>query len=542
MNNSIFLFTPSVAQTSKLTLKYLSHSKPYFKIIVTIVYFVIVSTIYAQPAIQWQKTYGGSSSEEVYAIQQTTDGGYITVGVTTSNNGDVSGNHGGFEFWVLKLTENGSIDWKRAYGGSNNDWPYSIQQTADGGYIMAGLTMSNNGDVTWNHGDRDYWVVKLNPSGSIQWQKTLGGTGADVAFSVRQTDDGGYIVVGDSGSNDGNVSGNHGFRDMWVVKLNVNGGIQWQRSLGGSSTDSGRCVIQTEDGGYMVVGESMSNDGDVSVNHGNSDFWVVKLDEDGVIAWEKSLGGPAADIASAVCQLSDGSYVVAGYVGSGVPGHHGSFDYWVIKLSEYGEIIWDRVFGGSSIDKAFDLKATSDGGLIVVGDTQSVNGDVIGNDGGLDIWAIKLNGDGEIVWQKTIGGSMGEGCYSVDQTSDGGYILGGFTWSIDGDVSGSINRGDSDFWVVKLAPESVGTEEARSHSVDLYPNPAQEAISVHVHGQPEGAPLHISVSDPLGRSLIRQNLPNGQRLDIAALPPGLYILSAVTASGTRYSGKITKTE
>ncbi len=227
---------------------------------------LFMPTLSAQPNIQWQKTYGGSAFEELYSIQQTTDGGYVTIGVTLSNNGDVSGNHGGVDFWVVKLTESGAIQWKKAYGGSNNEWPFSLKQTNDGGYIMAGLAMSNNGDVSGNHGDRDCWVVKLNGAGGIQWQKTLGGSGADEAFYVKQTSDNGYIVAGSSGSNDGNVSGNHGFDDAWVVKLSETGAIQWQKSLGGSSTDIARCIIQTMDGGYIMAGEWDSKDGEVSVN------------------------------------------------------------------------------------------------------------------------------------------------------------------------------------------------------------------------------------------------------------------------------------
>ncbi len=289
----------------------------------TLLYMSFVASLSAQPAIQWQKTYGGSSHDQLYSIQQTTDGGYISVGVTTSNNGDVFGNHGGFEFWVVKLTENGSIQWKKSFGGSNNDWPYYIQQTNDGGYIMSGMTMSNNGNVSGNHGDRDGWVVKLNEAGGIQWAKTLGGSGPDEAWSVIQTSDGGYIVAGSSGSNDGDVTVNHGFNDVWIVKLSEAGVIQWQKSLGGSNLDGAKSIIQTADGGYILAGESMSNDGNVSVNHGNTDFWIVKLNVEGAIEWEKSLGGIGLDVARSVCQLNNGSYVVAGYVSSDVPGYHG---------------------------------------------------------------------------------------------------------------------------------------------------------------------------------------------------------------------------
>ncbi len=468
------------------------------------------------------------------------------MGVTLSNNGDVFGNHGGFDCWVVKLNENGSIQWKKTYGGSDNDWPYSIQQTSDGGYIMAGLTMSNNGDVSGNHGDRDCWVVKLNQIGGIQWSKTLGGSDIDEAFSVRQTSNGGYIVAGGSWSNNGDVSVNKGFDDVWVVKLNEAGAIQWQKSMGGSSSDNAKSIIQTADGGYILAGESTSSDGDVSFNHGNTDFWIVKLDEEGAIEWENSFGSMGLDVATAVRQLSDGSYVVAGYVGSGVPGHHGGFDYWVIKLSNKGEVLWQKAYGGSGSDQAFDLQVTSDGGFILVGHAQFADGDVLATNGGRDIWVLKLNEIGDILWQKNLGGSMGETGYSIQETMDGGYILGGFTWSTNGDVTGSNHRGESDFWVVKLAPESVGTNTLAppAAALSLFPNPASHSITIHIptSGTPLESPVLVTITDLLGRECSTQTITNCGNITLATLPHGFYLLTATTSTGQRFVGKFRKQE
>ena len=511
-------------------------------IILILFYLSLLVSLSAQATIQWQKTYGGSEFEQLYSIQQTTDSGFVMVGVTFSNNGDVSGNHGGVDFWVVKVTESGVIQWKKTYGGSNNDWPYSIQQTSDGGYIMAGLTMSNNGDVLGNHGDRDCWVVKLNGAGTIQWQKSLGGSGPDEGWSVKQTSDGGYIVAGGSASNNGDVMGNHGYYDVWVVKLSGAGDIQWQKSLGGSNADNAKCVIQTSDGGYMVAGETESNDGDVSVSYGNPDFWIVKLDEAGSIEWEKALGGIGIDVARSISQLSDGNYVVSGYVGSAVPGHLGGFDYWVVKLNSTGEVLWQKAYGGGENDQAYGMQATTDGGFIIIGDSYSTNGDVLGNDGGLDIWVLKLNGLGEIVWQETLGGTQAEGGLTIGQTIDGGYILGGFTWSTNGDVSGSGNHGESDFWVVKLSPESVNTEDftVQTASLEIYPNPATHNITLQIAS--EAPTLAICITDFLGRELSRQTIANGGSTDIAALPNGLYHVAATTPRGKVFSGKFRKQE
>ena len=240
---------------------------------------LIITTCTAQaPAIQWQKCLGGTNNDYAYSIQQTSDGGYIVAGNTFSNNGDVNNNHGSYDCWVVKLSATGSMEWQKCLGGSNADYATSIQQTSDGGYIVAGSTDSNNGDVSSNHGVApDCWIVKLNNNGSIQWQKCLGGNNEDRSTFVQQTSDGGYIVAGYTTSNNGDVSGYHGASDFWIIKLDAVGSMQWQKSLGGSEFERAISIQQTADGGYVVAGETRSNNGDVNNNHGSYDCWIVKL-------------------------------------------------------------------------------------------------------------------------------------------------------------------------------------------------------------------------------------------------------------------------
>ncbi|MDR1874277.1 MAG: hypothetical protein LBQ90_04585, partial [Synergistaceae bacterium] len=216
-----------------------------------------------------------------YSIQQTRDGGYVVAGYTSSADGDVSGFQGGWsDCWVVKLNATGSIEWQKAFGGSDFDTVTSIQQTIDGGYIVAGNTVSTDGDVSSFHGKgkRNIWVVKLNAKGSIEWQKTPGGSRWSDASSIQQTTDSGYIVAGYTSSADGDVSGfQGGWSDCWMVKLNAKGSIEWQKALGGSDRDEARSIQQTADGGYIVAGWTESTDGDVSGSHGSRDAWVVKL-------------------------------------------------------------------------------------------------------------------------------------------------------------------------------------------------------------------------------------------------------------------------
>ncbi len=420
----------------------------------TIITLISVSFALAQPTIEWQKSFGGSGGEFISnpSLQQTDDGGYIVAGVSDSNDGDVSGNHGGPDYWVVKLTSIGSIEWQKSLGGSDYDYAKSIQQTNDGGYIVVGQCYSNDGDVSGNHGGVDFWLVKLTNIGTIEWQKSLGGTDNEVAECIQQTNDGGYIVAGYSASNNGDVSGNHGFTDYWVVKLNSIGAIEWQKSLGGTNFDSANSIHQTTDGGYIVAGQARSINGNVSGNHGNGDYWVVKLSSLGTIEWQKSLGGSDDDYAKSIQQTIDGGYIVAGYtksidgdvVGSIIEGQD---DYWVVKLSSIGTIEWQKLLGGTG-SSVITIQQINTGGYIVGGSSESNNGVVSGNHGGVDYWVAKLSSIGTIEWQKSLGGTGNEIAFSTKQTNDGGYIVAGYSDSNDGDVSG--NHGGGDFWVVKL--------------------------------------------------------------------------------------------
>jgi uncharacterized repeat protein (TIGR02543 family) len=356
------------------------------------------------PGIQWQISLGGTydegHDESIACIQQTSDGGYIIAGSSCSNDGDVQSVHHGtvatHDFWVVKLDSDGDIEWERSLGGTHDDQAHFVQQTSDGGYIVVGSSYSDDGDVqSVHHGTvatSDLWVVKLDSDGDIEWERSLGGTYEENGLSIQQTGDGGYIVAGTSYSNDGDVqSVHHGAvatsRDAWIVKLDLEGDIEWERSIGGAYDDGVTSIRQTSDGGYIFVGLSYSNDGDVSGHHGTAatrDYWVVRLYSNGDIDWQKSLGGSDNDAGRAIEQTSDGGYIVSGYADStdgDVSGNHGALDYWVVKLSPDGNTLWKKCLGGSYHEDAFDIKQTRDGGYIVVGVSSSNNDDVTGHHG-----------------------------------------------------------------------------------------------------------------------------------------------------------------
>ena len=489
------------------------------------------------PAIQWQKSLGGSVYDVPRAIQLTTDGGYVMTGVSQSNDGDVTGNNGSFDYWVVKLDATGTIQWQKSLGGSGDDFAQSIQTTLDGGYVVAGYVLSNDGNVSGNHGGSDYWVVKLDATGNIQWQKTLGGSNSDVAYAIQTTFDGGYVIAGLSNSNDGNVTGNHGGYDYWVVKLDATGNIQWQKTLGGSNEDDAYTIKTTSDGGYVVAGRSKSSDGNVTGNHGVYDYWVVKLDATGNIQWQKSLGGSNNDIAQSIHTTSDGGYVVAGYsqsIDGNSFGNHGSYDCWVVKLDAAGNIQWQKSLGGLSDDVAQSINTTSDRGYIIAGYSSSNDGEVTGNHGAQDYWVVKIDAIGNLQWQKSLGGSSSDVAYAILNTSDSGYILAGYSSSNDGNVTG--NHGGVDCWVVKLAPEVLVTSAFEKQGIVIYPNPVCDVLQIQT---PNNTIISkAKIIDITGKVVLEQT-QNSNTINVENLAQGVYILEAYS-SVAKYTSKFVK--
>ncbi len=432
------------------------------KTLLTLLLTAVTVNIVAQaPEIEWAKSLGGSSTDIAKSIIQTNDGGYIVAGYTGSSFGGE--NHGGYDALVIKLSAAGDLEWRHLFGGTDLDYANRVKQTADGGYVIAGSTSSNDGDITFNHGSSDYWVIKLNADGSMQWQKTLGGFGGDNAYDIQQTPEGGYIVMGESYSSDGDATFNNGSLDYWIVKINSEGAVEWQKSFGGSDLDFGNRVSLTTDGGYIVCGTTGSFDGDVTGFHGFLDYWVVKLNSSGKVEWERALGGTDQEEARSIQQSADGGYIVAGLSGSkdgDVTDHEDSwqiFDYWLVKMDGSGNIQWKRSYGGLKDDAANGIEKTSDGGYVLTGYSYSNNGDVSGHHGSLtmcDYWVLKISSNAAVEWQKSLGGSGYDAGRSIQQTADGGYIVAGSSDSYDGDVTGVPGSSDN-FWVVKLKPSGV---------------------------------------------------------------------------------------
>ncbi len=376
--------------------------------ITTIVFLFFSVFVFGQntaPVIEWQKNIGGILPDAIKSTVLTSDGGFAFIGETSSTDGDLAGvEHNYGDVWVVKISASNKIEWQKKLGGTESERGCSIVQASDGGYAVLAYTPSNDLDVSGNHGRDDVWLVKLSSSGSIQWQKSLGGSSTELAYGLIKTAEGGYAVLGRTTSNDGDVSGNtdQNWGNGWVVKLSSTGIIQWQKCLGGSAEDRLYSISQTKDGGFILAGETISTDGDVSGNHGAFDAWIVKLSSLGVLEWQKCLGGSRLDFAKSIIQTFDGGYILAAETNSDngdVSSNHTGIDYdlWVVKLSPLGTIEWQKLLGGSGDEQAYSIIQVVDGGYIIAASTSSNNRDITNPRGSTDAWIVKLSPDAKAI-------------------------------------------------------------------------------------------------------------------------------------------------
>jgi hypothetical protein len=307
--------------------------------------------------------------------------------------------------------------------------------------------------------------VNTSTSGDIDFVKTIGGSGNESAQSVVSTNDGGYAILGFTQSIDGDITNkqNSSF-DYWVVKFNAQNNMEWQNIYGGTNDDRGRTIIQTQDGGYAIIGSSASNDGDVSGNNGAQDYWLAKLDASGNLSWQQSFGFQGNDIGISVIQTNDQGYLLTGILdvtASGGLGNtlrnalarHAGGDYWVIKLDVSGNLEWSRYFGGNFTDTPEGVVQTDDAGYIIAGGSDSVDTDISGNIGSYDFWVIRIDANGDLIWEKSFGGQEIDEARAIVKSTDGNFVIAGDTRSNTDDVSS--NNGAADLWLIKISPEGA---------------------------------------------------------------------------------------
>ena len=404
-------------------------------------------------------TYGGANNDSGQSVVATTDGGYAILGYTQSNDGDITDKQDeSFDYWVLKFDAQDNLQWQKTYGGNGEDRGSDIIQTQDGGYAILGYSFSSSGDVTNNAGFQDFWLAKLDLNGNISWQRSFGFQGADSGISVIQTSDQGYLISGildvTASGGEGNTSRQvqkHAGGDYWVLKLDSVGNLQWSRYYGGNFTDTPKGIVQTSDNGFIIAGGSDSNDTDISGNIGSYDFWVIRISSEGDLVWEKSFGGSQIDEARAIIGTDDGNFIIAGDTRSNdndVSNNNGAADLWIIKISPNGDLIWENTLGGSSFDVARSISKSQNSGFILSGSSRSSDLDVAENKGQNDAWILEVDDNGILLWEVTVGGSNIDFSYDVAQLNDGSIIGVGDSSSSDGDIL--FNKGFDDLLVIVL--------------------------------------------------------------------------------------------
>ena len=413
------------------------------------------------PIVNWQNTIGGSD-EDILTELVGLNGGYLLGGRSGSNMSEdkTENSMGGMDYWVLGVDTIGNIIWQNTIGGVNDDRLTSIAKT-EYGYCIVGMSSSgSNGDKTEaSIGGGDYWVVFIDLLGQIVWQNTIGGEEEDRPEKVIATEDGGFIVAGTSWSG---ISGDkteptQGWGDYWVIKLDSNGDIVWQNTIGGDHWDLLNDVIETSSGNYLLAGNSQSGiSGDKTEASQFWDYWILMLNQEGGIIWQNTIGGDGDDQLFSVVEDQDGNFILGGRSDSGANGDkteesQGDDDFWIIKVSVEGNIIWQNTIGGSNLDMDPTVALTDDNGIVVTGLSASpISGDkTLASEGGFDYWIIRLNSDGEILWQDVVGGEE-QDLFSDVEINGNQILLGGYSNSnISGDKSEDSN-GLYDFWVVQL--------------------------------------------------------------------------------------------
>ncbi|MEO5569319.1 MAG: T9SS type A sorting domain-containing protein [Bacteroidia bacterium] len=547
--------------------------------------FCILHAAFCQnPLIkQWDKRFGGTGAEYLHAFKQTKDGGYILGGFTTSDSsGDKTQNRWGYyDYWVVKTDSLGIKQWDKDFGGTTLDQLTSIDETADGGYILGGISNSDSsGDKTQaSWGNQDYWIVKIDSLGNKQWDRDFGGTSDDQLWSLQQSNDGGYILGGYSNSGVGGDKTQPcwGQYDYWIVKTDSFGIKQWDKRFGGTSLDLLEIIRQTSDNGYVLGGYSYSTisgdktQGNWDPTSSTSDYWIVKINSIGTKQWDKRFGGLNSDWLFACEQSTDGGFIFGGFSDSQISGNKtqntwggsNDFDYWIVKINSMGNKQWDRDFGGiNDEDNLGSISQTSEGGYLISGRSYSnISGDKTENNlGNNQTWVVKIDSLGIKQWDKTVrtdtgsgvgigfGIQINDGCYAIANSTNAG--IGGDKTEPNWDTA-NIH---TDYWIIKFcdstATTGISNYQTPNSNFQIFPNPTNDFITVSFTSAKEKN-VSVEVYDLFGREVANSNyqisnspvpIPSGNfqiKIDISDFNSGVYIVE-IKRGGDFYRKKIVK--
>jgi hypothetical protein len=504
----------------------------------------------------WELSLGGSGSDQLLKIVSVRDGGFLLAGTSSSmasGNKTVSTNGLG-DYYVAKIDSNRNMLWQFSYGGTQHEELKSAIQTADGGYLLVGISQSGiSGNKTApNYGNYDIWVVKLSATGFKSWDRTFGGTQSDFAYDVKTTEDGSYLIVGSSLSMpDANkTSPNYGGYDYWIIKVNTSGVKIWENTYGGTSDESALRVATKSNGNIVLGGYSRSASGSgvkTSTQFGLADYWLVEINGTGTLISQNSYGGTQDDIFQDMILTSDDNMILTGTSESGVSGNkttvnYGLKDMWIVKANG-ASISWQKTYGTTSIDPSMCLKEASDGSYLISGSAAGISGNKTSIAfGSTDMWVISLEANGDEIIQESFGGINGEQANAMTYTSDGGFIIAGFSQSTASGNKTTTNYGAEDYWIVKL--KILPMKYTLNQTVLC--RAATDTTKVKINCNNLGTnPIQVQLSDASGNfstpTILGTSLPSATNVDIPysipnSVAPGTYKIRVIINSSPSFIG------
>jgi hypothetical protein len=446
------------------------------------------------PDIEWQKSFGGSQRDGVFGFQEMPDKGFIIGGFSASpvSGNKTSPNFGQNDYWVIRLDKHGNKLWEQSYGASGDERISKISILASGDILLAGYSSSGTNAIKSapNRGSYDFWVVKIDGDGNKLWDKTYGGAGTDNLEVITPTGDGGFMLGGQSFSPVGGTktATQKSQSDYWLVRIDVDGNQLWDKSysgLGSGNNNSLEVVQPSGNGDYILAGWSSTGTGadKSALYRGSLDWWLLRVDSTGNKIWDKSFGGSNYETVWGVRESTNGSFLVGGLSassnGTRTNGTFGNNDFWILRMDGNGEVLWQKSHGGTGIDDCRAFVPTADGGGLFCGKSSSP---ISGNKtsplfGDNDFWTVRVDAEGNKIWETSVGGTGLDDPFYMLQTSDGGYLMGG--WS-DSPISGnktSPNFGDRDIWLVKLDKEKHQIGSGSGSSTNSLTNGFQFEVS-----------------------------------------------------------------
>ncbi|MCK4306801.1 T9SS type A sorting domain-containing protein [candidate division WOR-3 bacterium] len=426
-------------------------------IIVGTQFIVSLPVIAEGPDTLWTKTYGGTGYDWGKSVQECAEGGFIIAGYTQSFGVDSS------DVYLIRTDADGDTLWTKTYGGTNHDWGYSVQECASGGFIIAGVTWS------FGAGWADVYLIRTDADGDTLWTKTYGGTNGDFGYSVQECTGGGFIIAG------GTWSFGAGDCDIYLVRTNADGDTLWTKTYGGTDSDWGESVQECANGGFIIAGETKS------FGAGSWDVYLIRTNADGDTLWTQTYGGTDYDYGESVQECANGGFIIAGTTRSFGAG---SWDVYLIRTDTDGDTLWTKTYGGSSGDWGYSVQECAEGGFIIAGTTWSRFDDV---------YLIRTNADGDTLWIKTYGGGGSDYGYSVQECASGGFIIAGET---------VFGAGYTDVYLIRTSETGVEEETGNRHkaigiSLEVYPNPCFGKAVIHYT-----CPFSVSGHEPRTRITI----------------------------------------